>query len=81
MEFVAVDGEGTTDENGVHSYVMISIGDVTLMCNDGKYHECKGCLIPIEGNIIAVPVESGENASDYYHPSCYYRYGFGREVN
>jgi hypothetical protein len=77
MKFIAVDGEGVTDENGIHRYVMISIGDITLMSNDGLRHECFGCITPIEvGNIIAVPVESGENAvTNYYHPACYYLYG------
>lgn len=76
MDFVAIDGEGVTDENGVHKYVMISIGEITLMSNDGKHHECFGCKIEIKGNIIAVPCpRMGENVSNYYHPACYYRYG------
>lgn len=75
MKFVAIDGEGQTDENGVHRYVMISIGEITLMSDDGKGHECKGCHYKIVGNIIAVPVESNSDVTYYYHPACYYRYG------
>lgn len=75
MEFIAVDGEGITDDQGIHRYVMISIGEITLMSNDGLFHKCRGCNNLIEGNIIAVPIETGENVTVYYHPACYYQYG------
>lgn len=75
MKFVAIDGEGQTDNDGKHRYVMLSIGDVTLMVNDGLHRPCGHCTMPIEGNIISVPSEQDSSVSDYFHSSCYYRFG------
>jgi hypothetical protein len=72
MKFTAIDGEGQTDSDGRHRYVMLSIGAVTLSVNDGKQRECHQGDGLIHGNIISVPAGS-LNVSYYYHPACYYR--------
>lgn len=74
MKFTAIDGEGQSDDDGRHRYVMISIGSVTLTVNDGKHRKCFKCQNEITGNIISVPA-GRLDASNYYHPTCYYRYG------
>lgn len=72
MKFVAIDGEGMTDQNGIHHYVLLTIGSVSLMINDGRNRKCKACTSEIEGNMITVPVGS-TNVTNYFHPTCYYR--------
>lgn len=74
MDFVAIDGEGQSDDDGRHRYVMISIGPITLTVNDGKRRKCHKCKNEITGNIISVPA-GRLDVSNYYHPACYYRYG------
>lgn len=72
MKFRAIDGEGSTDANGIHRYVLLSVGDVSLLINDGKNRLCETCTLVIQENMISVPAGS-HNVSNYYHPSCYYR--------
>lgn len=36
LEFIAVDGEGVTDEHGQHHYVLLSVGDQSLSHPDGR---------------------------------------------
>lgn len=42
LEFIGVDGEGVTREDGSHEYVLLSVGDRSLYMSDGgrlTYHE------------------------------------------
>lgn len=38
IEFIGVDGEGVTGEDGIHRYVLFSVGDFALHDNGGELH-------------------------------------------
>lgn len=54
-EFIGVDGEGVTKEDGTHEYVLISVGDNSLYREDGAHLHWREIFPFLYGNYLENP--------------------------